>query len=60
MSQQRLLDIKNGYNFRELGGYQTEDGRFVKWNKVLRSGELSELSDSDLAFLEDYGINFDF
>lgn len=59
MSQQRLLDIKNGYNFRELGGYQTEDGRFVKWNKVLRSGELSELSDSDLAFLEDYGINFD-
>lgn len=59
MSKQRLLDIKNGYNFRELGGYHTKDGRFVKWNKVLRSGELSELSDADLAFLEEYGINFD-
>ena len=59
MTNQRLLNIENGYNFRELGGYQTADGRQVKWNKVLRSGELADLSESDLNFLETYGVKYD-
>lgn len=59
MQNNRLLDIKNGYNFRELGGYKTIDGRHVKWNKILRSGELADLSEDDLVFLEKYGIKYD-
>lgn len=59
MQNNRLLDIKNGYNFRELGGYPTADGRHVKWNKILRSGELADLSEDDLGFLEKYGIKYD-
>jgi protein-tyrosine phosphatase len=35
-------------NFRDLGGYQTIDGRFVKKGLLYRSGRLSDLSDTDV------------
>lgn len=34
-------------NFRDLGGYKTEDGLSIKKGKIYRSGELSILSKSD-------------
>jgi protein-tyrosine phosphatase len=43
-------------NFRDLGGYETADGRTVKWGQVYRSGELPRLSDADVARLEELGI----
>ncbi len=39
-------------NFRDVGGYETADGRSVKWGQVYRSGELPRLSDEDVAKLE--------
>ncbi|WP_157945031.1 tyrosine-protein phosphatase [Apilactobacillus quenuiae] len=59
MENKRILDIKNGYNFRELGGYPTKDGRKIKWNKLIRSGELSELSHTDQRYLTEYGVKYD-
>ncbi|TPR41091.1 protein-tyrosine-phosphatase [Apilactobacillus micheneri] len=59
MNNKRLLDVKNGYNFRELGGYPTKDGRTIKWNKLIRSGELSELSKVDQEYLTNYGVKYD-
>lgn len=58
----RLLKIQNGFNFRELGGYQTQDGHHVKAHKIIRSGKLVDLSDQDLTYLADYGVieNIDF
>ena len=44
-------------NFRDLGGYETADGRTVKWGKVYRSGELPRLSDDDVAKLEELEIS---
>jgi len=43
-------------NFRDLGGYETVDGRTVKWGQVYRSGELPRLTDADVARLEKLGI----
>jgi len=43
-------------NFRDLGEYQTNDGRTVKWGEVYRSGELPRLNDADVAELEELGI----
>lgn len=43
-------------NFRDLGGYRTADGSVVVTGQVFRSGELSALSDTDLALLEELGI----
>jgi len=43
-------------NFRDLGGYRTNDGRVVKSGLVFRSGELHRLSDVDVAKLERLGV----
>jgi len=47
----RQLPMQEQPNFRDLGGYRTKDGRFVKWGKVFRSGKCSELTESDLMYL---------
>ena len=43
-------------NFRDLGGYQTADGRSVKWGELYRSGELPHLTDEDVAKLKELEI----
>jgi len=52
----RLLPLEGGRNFRDLGGYKTEDGRTVKWGQVFRSGTMHELTDSDYEYLSGVGI----
>lgn len=44
----RLLPTEGAYNVRDLGGYTTADGKTVKWNKVIRSGDLDKLTEADL------------
>ena len=43
-------------NFRDLGGYQTSDGRTIKKGLVYRSGELPRLTDEDVQKLDELGI----
>lgn len=44
-------------NFRSLGGLKTKDGRTVKNNRLLRSGELSAITFADIAQLtSDYNL----
>ncbi|MHC1747815.1 MAG: tyrosine-protein phosphatase [Cellulosilyticaceae bacterium] len=50
--KRRTVAIEGAYNFRDAGGYETEDGRYVKWGKFFRSGELSQLTDSDIDLIE--------
>jgi protein-tyrosine phosphatase len=53
---ERHVALDGQANFRDLGGYQTIDGRTVKWGEVYRSGELPRLSDEDVTKLEDLDI----
>ncbi|MCA9942818.1 MAG: tyrosine-protein phosphatase [Ardenticatenaceae bacterium] len=46
------VKLQGESNFRDLGGYQTADGRSVKWGLLYRSGSLNRLTDDDLAQLE--------
>lgn len=43
-------------NFRDIGGYPTEDGRQVRWNRVYRSSALADMTDADQAVLARLGI----
>lgn len=52
----RLLPIEKAYNVRDLGGYATQEGKHVKWRKVIRSGDLNELSENDLKYFESFGL----
>jgi len=48
----RHVELEGQPNFRDLGGYESADGRTVKWGEVFRSGELPRLTDDDVAVLE--------
>ena len=59
MTGQRLLDIQDGHNFRDLGGYETKDGRHVKWHRLIRSGSLAHLNEHDLSTLAAIPVTID-
>lgn len=48
---ERVLPLSRGSNFRDLGGYETEDGRHVKWGKIFRSAAMPLLSSGDMSYL---------
>ena len=52
----RLLPMDGAHNTRELGGYKTTDGKSVKWGMLYRSDKLSDISDTDQAYLQNLGI----
>ena len=47
MTAERVLPLVGGRNFRDLGGYATQDGRRLRWGRVYRSGVLTYLTESD-------------
>ncbi|MFV0478070.1 MAG: tyrosine-protein phosphatase [Parahaliea sp.] len=44
----RIFNFERIANFRDLGGYQTSDGRRVRWGLLYRSGSLAQASRWDL------------
>jgi len=53
----RHIKMKGTPNFRDFGGYQTEDGRTVKWGYLFRSGQLSKLNENDQQLFSDLKID---
>jgi protein-tyrosine phosphatase len=45
--------LEGCFNFRDLGGYATRDGRHVRWRRLYRSDALHHLSDADLRHVRD-------
>jgi protein-tyrosine phosphatase len=48
----RFLHLTTAANFRDGGGYRTEDGRWVRMGLVYRSNGLEHLTDEELARIE--------
>ncbi|WP_160152513.1 tyrosine-protein phosphatase [Microbulbifer sp. ALW1] len=57
VEQTRVLPLEGGRNFRDLGGYETTDGKTVKWGKMYRSGILTNLTAKDYEYLSDRNIS---
>ena len=53
---ERRVPLEGSVNFRDLGGYETSDGRQVKWGQVFRSDNLGRLTDRDVSFMQRMGI----
>ena len=51
-----VLALQGGSNFRDLGGYRTEDGRTVRRNTVFRSAHLGGLTAEDRSALGRLGV----
>jgi protein-tyrosine phosphatase len=54
--KRRHVALEGAQNFRDLGGYATEDGHTVRWGLLYRSDNLSQLSDADLEQVHELGI----
>ncbi len=55
----RLLTLRGGCNFRDIGGYAAQAGTVpatVRWGKVYRTGVLSYLTDEDHRTLQPLGV----
>ena len=52
----RYLEVEGAYNVRDLGGYETVDGRRTRWGTFVRADGLYNLPPTSQAALIDYGI----
>lgn len=52
----RRLALQGAYNFRDLGGIQTSDGKTIRWGQVFRGDTLTRLTPADYVRLNAIGI----
>ena len=52
----RAIAVEGAYNVRDLGGYETEDGRQTRWGALFRAADIHALSPSDQSTLIDAGV----
>jgi|SRR6056297_68195 len=57
---ERRVRLEGAVNFRDIGGYPTTDGRFVRWGRVFRSDGLSRLKQKDVERLGRLGLSYVF
>jgi protein-tyrosine phosphatase len=53
---ERQLSLQGTPNFRDLGGYETLEGRCLRWGKLYRSSKLSNLTDTDINYINRLGV----
>lgn len=51
-----LLPLQGAFNFRDMGGHRTTDGRTVKKGLLFRAAELTGLTPDDHRLLEAYNV----
>lgn len=56
MKNQRRIVLKGAHNFRDVGGYPTQDGKIIKWGMLYRSDNLSKLTPKDIQIVDNLNI----
>lgn len=56
MHHTQEIILKNAFNCRDLGGYQTQNGLMVQPKRLIRAGYLSDLDINDQQILYRYGV----
>lgn len=54
---ERLVPLKQGSNFRDIGGYPGADGKHVRWGMIYRSGASAMLTPEDVATVNALGLH---
>ena len=66
ITSERIIQLKQIYNFRDLGGYYNTQGKQIRWGKIYRSSSLAPSPSSnmylrnflrqDMAYMDNLGI----
>lgn len=51
-----FISLQGTFNTRDLGGYQTQSGKYIKKNRLFRSDDLYKLTASDIKWFENLGL----
>lgn len=57
---ERFLPLESVNNIRDIGGYCTTEGKILRWGRIYRSGNLSQLNDEEKVTLQNLGIKLVF
>lgn len=52
----RHVPFRGVHNFRDLGGYATDDGRVTRWNRLYRSDAMHDVTREDLEVFRRLGV----
>jgi protein-tyrosine phosphatase len=52
----RFFELDSVQNFRDIGGYLTNDNHRIRWGKIFRSGSFYKMTSRDSLELDDLGI----
>ena len=52
----RLIVLDAVHNFRDMGGYPTDDGRTTRWRTLFRADGLYRLAGADLEVVRELGL----
>ncbi|MDF7639577.1 tyrosine-protein phosphatase [Lactobacillus sp. ESL0791] len=53
---ERVLPLANAINVRDMGGYEANDGRILKWGILFRGDQLSKIDETDQQILTNYNL----
>lgn len=56
MDDERIVPFSGVFNFRDLGGYPTDDGRTTRWGRLYRSDALHHITPDDLEHFRNLGV----
>ena len=56
LAYEKAIDLDGTTNTRDIGGYQTGDLRTLRWRQIIRSENLSRLTEGDFQKLEEIGV----
>ena len=54
--ENRHIPFEGCFNFRDIGGYRTSDGREVQWGRYYRAGRQDRMTAIDVDRVQDLGI----
>lgn len=54
--EERLIKLENMSNTRDLGGYETQDGKYTKTHVFVRAASPANCTEKDLQTVYDYGV----
>lgn len=53
---QTIIPLDTAENVRDMGGYKTQSGQIIRFKKLIRAAEISQLSRQDIGSLYKYGV----
>ncbi|MBC1482439.1 tyrosine-protein phosphatase [Listeria sp. FSL L7-1485] len=55
---ERILPTESVFNFRDMGGYQSKNGKHVRWGQLYRSANLVNINKTDIDLIQKLHIKW--